>query len=79
MICLRLPVCLLIIILIASIRSRYVDNYLQDGVGLRRPGLRSGENHAKNQYMYIVRKKLYNFRMKIARLSCEIHIHYTTY
>ena len=42
MICLRLPVCLLIIILIASVRSRYGDNYLQDGVGLRRPGLRSG-------------------------------------
>ena len=42
MTCLRLPVCLLIIILIASVRSRYVDNYLQDGVGLRRPGLRSG-------------------------------------
>ena len=41
MICLRLLVCLLIIILIASVRSRYVDNYLQDGVGLRRPGLRS--------------------------------------
>ena len=38
MTCLRLPVCLLIIILIANVRSRYVDNYLQDGVGLRRPG-----------------------------------------
>ena len=42
MTCLRLPVCLLIIILIANVRSRYVDNYLQDGVGVRRPSLRSG-------------------------------------
>ena len=39
---LRLPVCLLSIILIASVRSRYVDNYLQNGIGLRRPGLNSG-------------------------------------